>query len=254
MNIQLIKKIIKDQKEFELLKAKKETIVLLIIGSIVRQEFISGWSDIDLILLAENFSSDYLKIIAALKEKIKKETNLKTGIALFPYHELLSSICNIRLAQPFFVYAKNFTRDSQIIKDNPVYLKTGYSIPLFNPQDLEKIPIDFYIFKTNEYMINYLSSGKNLRNKKAVLRKIIKNTLFLMQVYLLKKERIIDHDFTKIIEDFAHYSTINIDKLIKSYNKRTIWESLYNKDILNEEIEDNWIIFKSIFRQIYRLC
>ncbi len=243
-----IQKILNSIGIYKKILENKSTIAFMLIGSIPGGKYIPGWSDIDLICLANRPDINFLNYISGLEKELQNTTGVKTGIEVVDYQNLKLATKNPLMAENFVKYMKNFYRhvDNQKI----IFLRDGYELPVFSKKVVAKTSLVTHSLQTLAYMNKFLKEKDTYKNRKDSLRKIIKNTLFIMQGYLLVKEGLFTDDYEAVIQVYSK-SHPGLDCRILSvyFSNRIFWRDMKEENIKKEEITSLWRLFQSVAQQ-----
>lgn len=237
-----IKKAVTLCPSYEKIIHQPKTIAILTTGSLAHGKFVPGWSDIDILILAKNPAHRYFSQVKKWRDEITEKTNVKTGIETVDYNELLKATSTPRFANDFIKFIKNFYGKGRPSKETILYLKEGTRLPRFKRSVIKGLSIKNQTLRITNYMNNYLVTNTP-RSKKAILRKIIKNSLFLMEIPFLVKSGKFDNNPFRIIDKFQKLHRLDLNLLKQSLQKKKSWYQLEDSDIPPEEINRHWNLF-----------
>lgn len=219
-------------------------------GSLVRNNFIEGWSDIDLLTCLELDSNffDSSQLINNIVEELSSEFNIKCGVNIVFSDTLdMASRGNYSLI--------DFKTLCYLNNGNPLHTlfsKNGYNVPKFS---FDKIPKD-KIEEHAIFMLNYFTRVDHnlefVKSPKALIRKYYKNCIFSLQMIDLIDNGIIHWKSDEIIKFAQNYLNKNeLNFLIEfkfvihewsSYNPSKV-ELRKTKDILKKLLQSLLIKF-----------
>lgn len=244
LKISDIKNILNLTKTYKDLIDNNSTVAFLLIGSIPENKYIPGWSDIDLICLADNPDLEFFTRIASLEQEINSFTGVKTGIEVVDYKNLTKATIHPVLAENFVKYIKNFYE--KVDKAKVLFLKNGNVLPFFDDNVVSKISLTVHTLQTVNYMNKYLKTTSKEKQKE-VIRKIIKNILFVMQSYLLIKHNLFVEDYELVIKEYSIYNPKLDYGIIDQYFKnRHSWNAIRDKEISDQDISACWNLFQKV--------
>jgi predicted nucleotidyltransferase len=230
MNINQLRTVLDSIEEYRILENDSCPPIVLSFGSIVKDEFIPGWSDIDLMALTSDLSPTKLQLIYSLQEKLAQITKLKTGITVYPLANILEACHQITVAQNYLPYLKNFHQSCPHALSG-IILSPTQNIPLIPDDFLKKLDLKPYIYYTQNAVIK-LFSEKNLSlHNKYLLRKATKNTLFILQTLLMKQEGRVTFDLERVLLQYRQSSTLDLQPLTQAFSLRFKWSEITDSDI-----------------------
>lgn len=248
MNTDAIKNFIISSHTFTKLRTDRNTLCILPIGSLLRGNFIEGWSDIDLWVISQNTGLDYLQQIAEFKDEIRSETGIKTGVEIIHGDILVKLIEKPEMAAFYYKFVKNFWNQDKHLAKAPYYISDGYLLPLFNFQYIQNMSPVPYVLLVENALTNLLTDKNNFVQKKYLLRKLFKNCLFLMQTSLIKQRSAneVIHDFAEILKQFKDIVSYDLTVMEQIFEKKSKWYLLRDENISLQEIDAVWKIFLEI--------
>lgn len=243
LNTEGIQKILYSTLSYRKILDNKKTVACIIIGSIPEGKYIPGWSDIDMICLSDSPDLKYFDDITILETEIKTLTGVKTGIEVVDDKNLRAASADAELAENFIKYIKNFY--NRMDKQKILFVTKDFLLPIFDKKLVAAVSISGHALQTLGYMYKYLKMD-NISNKE-VMRKIIKNTLFLMQSNLLVKHGIFIDDYGKVIKSYATFNReLNYSVLNKYFKLRYFWGKMSEEDVTKTDILLCWKLFQEI--------
>lgn len=201
--------------------------LVLLIGSSSSGYVVEGWSDIDIILVLENYKIEYINII----KKIVQKYDIKIGNTIYSKMEFE----NKRIDPKTYYYLL-------LAQEN--YIKIQYSSSSLN---IPKVTIeecqDQYMTWLMEHFHSYKRMWLYQEISEEKIREIFKNTYLIMKAVLIinnYRPQNYEQVFNLYSEKF-NYKKFNYKKFIEEYQKKE-----YNKtEIINfakgfsEEISNN---------------
>lgn len=238
---------IKNNGDLKNLEAKNGTVGIFLIGSLLHNNFIENWSDIDLIIISEGCNLNYLNSIDKAIKSLAQETNLKVGMEVFILSSLQKAVVNEICPGNLVKVAKNFHEKSDVWDKGVIFRKKEVDIPIFSLDSVKKQSVFSYTISVSEYINKYLLQNSDLIPKKAILRKLIKNSLLLMQTFLLLESHNLIINFSEVLSEFNQkYPQIDTHNLELSFSKRLNWGELNDADIQRDEIDANLTTLNSL--------
>jgi predicted nucleotidyltransferase len=256
MTTKKIKQILLTENVFKKLVSHKNTISLLCIGSVATGKYIDGWSDIDLLVLTNNSDSDYLRLLSRYRSRLAQKTKVKTGIEIINYRIFEGSFIDKVSATTALKLAKVFCKEDSPKTKEILFLRENYKLPEIGLSQILRISPASHAIDTVSYIQKLLLdfySNDSISNK-SMLRKIIKNSLFLIQMYVLSQKSILISNFDQAIREYTSVSDVNISTLVDSFGKRFYWSKLNDEDISYQEIQENWRALINIANNTIKLC
>ena len=201
--------------------------LVLLIGSSSSGYVVDGWSDIDIILVLENYKIEYVNII----KKIVQRYDIKIGNTIYSKTEFE----NKRIDPKTYYYLL-------LVQEN--YIKIQYNSSRLNiPKVTMKECQDQYMTWLMEYFHSYKRMWLYQEISEEKIREIFKNTYLIMKAILIinnYRPQNYEQVFNLYSEKF-NYKNLNYKKFIEEYQKKE-----YNKtEIINfakdfsEEISNN---------------
>lgn len=201
--------------------------LVLLIGSSSSGYVVDGWSDIDIILVLENYKIEYVNII----KKIVQRYDIKIGNTIYSKTEFE----NKRIDPKTYYYLL-------LVQEN--YIKIQYNSSRLNiPKVTMKECQDQYMTWLMEHFHSYKRMWLYQEISEEKIRKIFKNTYLIMKAILIinnYRPQNYEQVFNLYSEKF-NYKNLNYKKFIEEYQKKE-----YNKtEIINfakdfsEEISNN---------------
>ena len=247
-----IRKLIPTLSSYKNLKDQVHTIAILLVGSVLSKDFVAGWSDLDMIIISNDPTPKYFRLISTFIKEVGETVKIKAGSEVIDYQQLLKVVDNSGLVLPYVKVLKNFTKENSKEKTEVLFLRKGYFLPQLNNDIFKKFSLTGHTALITNYMNKYLSNEKNWIEKKSLLRKIIKNSIFLIQSYLIVKSGKAEDDYLHAMNRFSKLSKLDLSVMTRSYQKRNIWTKLDSKDIEDKEIDENWGLFLKIVRENFK--
>lgn len=201
--------------------------LVLLIGSSSSGYVVDGWSDIDIILVLENYKIEYVNII----KKIVQRYDIKIGNTIYSKTEFE----NKRIDPKTYYYLL-------LVQEN--YIKIQYNLSRLNiPKVTMKECQDQYMTWLMEHFHSYKRMWLYQEISEEKIREIFKNTYLIMKAILIinnYRPQNYEQVFNLYSEKF-NYKNLNYKKFIEEYQKKE-----YNKtEIINfakdfsEEISNN---------------
>lgn len=201
--------------------------LVLLIGSSSSGYVVDGWSDIDIILVLENYKIEYVNII----KKIVQRYDIKIGNTIYSKTEFE----NKRIDPKTYYYLL-------LVQEN--YIKIQYNSSRLNiPKVTMKECQDQYMTWLMEHFHSYKRMWLYQEISEEKIREIFKNTYLIMKAILIinnYRPQNYEQVFNLYSEKF-NYKNLNYKKFIEEYQKKE-----YNKtEIINfakdfsEEISNN---------------
>lgn len=201
--------------------------LVLLIGSSSSGYVVEGWSDIDIILVLENYKIEYVNIIKKLVQKY----DIKIGNTIYSKTEFE----NKRIDPKTYYYLL-------LVQEN--YIKIQYNSSSLNiPKVTMKECQDQYMTWLMEHFHSYKRMWLYQEISEEKIREIFKNTYLIMKAVLIinnYRPQNYEQVFNLYSEKF-NYKKFNYKKFIEEYQKKE-----YNKtEIINfakdfcEEISNN---------------
>ena len=103
-------------------------------------------------------------------------------------------------------------------------------------------------------MNKFMLANSDLKDRKLILRKIIKNSLLLIQTDLIIETEELTVDFTLALQSFKSLFNFDLRVLEESFDRRFLWKTLKDGDIDKKEIENNWKVFNVLSNFIIERC
>lgn len=233
------------------LKGDPRIKLLAVIGSIPKGKFIHGWSDIDLLLVADSFDLGLFETIYKLQTTLQADIGLKTGV------EVISSAMLKRVAQDkqaasgFLKILKQFHQNNIFLEEGFLYKAKNYDVISLKEEFFRGISIAAYVAMVWGAMQKLLISQEMRKNRKYVLRKLVKNSLLLIQTKILVDSGKLIVDFDEVINQYKNTSA-DLSYLQNSFGKRFKWKGIKEEDISDLEIYKNWEILSSILDEVLK--
>lgn len=201
--------------------------LVLLIGSCSSGYVVEGWSDIDIILVLENYKIEYVNII----KKLVQRYDIKIGNTIYSKTEFE----NKRIDPKTYYYLL-------LVQEN--YIKIQYHSSHVNiPKVTMKECQDQYMTWLMEHFHSYKRMWLYQEISEEKIREIFKNTYLIMKAILIinnYRPQNYEQVFNLYSEKF-NYKNLNYKKFIEEYQKKE-----YNKtEIINfakdfsEEISNN---------------
>jgi predicted nucleotidyltransferase len=164
-----------------------EIDLIFVSGSIVRNQFFPGWSDVDIVIVANELSITTLSIINKWCKKLTEKAECKVGMD-FVYSKRLD-VSEYRKIKDCLEFIKNFHVDNMGQLDKGIiYKKSGYIIPsipenLFIGVEASRYYEDLREQVNETFMRNNFTDD----HKEAIytLRIVTKACLYIMQTHRL---------------------------------------------------------------------
>jgi hypothetical protein len=228
---------------------------IFVVGSIILNKYISGWSDIDLIALVDKPTKSDFDYLENFNKKIIENTKInKSSIAILPYNLISQALKNPAMASRYMRYMQSFLKSYPNIKNRTIYIDKKAEIECLSIEQESLIdPTSSVIYSTN-YYFNYLSKSENWNDKKTSLRRLIKVCLVLIQQINFLLEKKFFHDYDEALSYYINQKKIkpiNIDHLMAMYNLRFKWDAVSNDNLSSQDVEKVWEIYLNLEEQYY---
>ncbi len=243
MNVSKLQFLLSGSKIYNNIFKDPGMLSLIVVGSIAGNNFIPGWSDIDLLCLVDKPRKSTLDAVSGLESWIAKKTKIKTGIEIFMLEQLEKAVQDSSISANYVKIFKNIY--GTLSKENILYLKKGLIVPVFKDIHFQYRDLFAHTLSTFSYMQKYIKNGKN--SQKETVRKIVKNSLFLMQSYLLFKRSELVKNYDQVLKEYTiENSNIDLSPIFKYYKMRDNWAMVKDQDISDIDLDACWETFSSI--------
>lgn len=213
-NSLLNKKIIKKIETY----LNNEVCMVILTGSYANDNYVLGWSDVDLWFILENFKFESINKIRIIEKELSIEMNTKVGI----------NILEKNLLEKFILNRETYTCNlklSRILMNN--YEK---SVIVYKKEDYfkNKIKIEDFYFINPINSINYITNSvdkflKNNNDYKSIVRKLYKNCILLFELYHLSCNGKYINNEKELIASFGENKFAILDEI---YNSKKQWVNL----------------------------
>jgi len=245
---------ITSERYFKDISENSDTFMISVIGSLLREDYIEGWSDIDLVIVTHTNSLSYFGLVNNYIKDVSKLTEVKVGVEVVPLSVIEKNAKRKICPGGTVKIAKNFYKDSLMWKKGILYVKKNVVIPKFNLASIKKESVLAYALGVVDYMNKFMLANSDLKDRKLILRKIIKNSLLLIQTDLIIETEELTVDFTLALQSFKSLFNFDLRVLEESFDRRFLWKTLKDGDIDKKEIENNWKVFNVLSNFIIERC
>lgn len=201
--------------------------LVLLIGSCSSGYVVEGWSDIDIILVLENYKIEYVNII----KKLVQRYDIKIGNTIYSKTEFENKRIDPKTYYYFLLVQENYIKIQ--------YHSSHVNIPKVTMKECQ----DQYMTWLMEHFHSYKRMWLYQEISEEKIREIFKNTYLIMKAILIinnYRPQNYEQVFNLYSEKF-NYKNLNYKKFIEEYQKKE-----YNKtEIINfakdfsEEISNN---------------
>ena len=252
MNLEHIQSILIDNNSYKFIQKQSTFLLMVVIGSISRQQYIEGWSDIDLVVILNSMDLPVLMALHDISSAINNQTGIKTGIDISYSSSISNALENRSKAANQIKFLKQFHESyADILKTSIIHESNEYTIPIVNCEFFTNLDISKYVQNIENDITKIFTATDVNMNKKYILRKLIKNSLLLMQTKILVNNGRLISDFDLVIKDYVEIIPNNIDfsPLQNSYDRRLNWGNLMENQIEIKEINENLKILSKLIDQ-----
>lgn len=234
----------------ESLTSFSEVKAIVFAGSLARREFIEGWSDIDILVLAERPQNDLFFAVSDWTDEVSGLCGTKVGIEIV-YLEKLTSRDSPSDLGGVMKYMKTFYR-VQSKPDLIIFERNGYKLPEFDITQFKSADSNIYLRSIVSYMYKFLSTRRAWVDRKATMRKIVKNILFVLQTYTLSNSGKLIENFEELLNVNAYDTELKLTNVNKWYGKRHSWRELSDSDISLVELTEIWSDFLDMLNVAFK--
>lgn len=232
-----------------------DSIAIFPVGSVLRGGFIPGWSDVDVWILADTPSAEYLRLVGEFGDDLKQRLeNTKVGVEVFCYSRLLLLKTQPSLARYYYKVLKNLSEGDEAFRTGSLFMGKQTKLPVYSLDFIRKVDPTEYVLGIERAMTALLSDGERRTARKYVARKLVKNILFLIQVFLIHKKRAILHDSAKVLFLYRTLNHNQVSVLNEIFSKRNKWYKLNDDDIKEKDIHELWKEFLAVEKEVFDLC
>ncbi|MEF3245510.1 MAG: nucleotidyltransferase domain-containing protein [Caldisericaceae bacterium] len=215
------------------------TLSLVLIGSISRGDYIEGWSDIDFVLVYDSFNQEYFEEVEKLRANLEKSFDIKTGVELVEFNGLKYAVSGGARDASWLKIIKNLNISNPTLESAILYCKQGFTLPLFDITNISWECFYVYFNEVQNYIVKLCQNIDPLKAK-YYLRKVIKNSLLIMQTYLLWEYKELYYHFDDVLKKWEeHIPAVSILSLKEAYELRLTWRTIPDNESLMELIKQN---------------
>lgn len=245
MKTKKITQLLKKNTYLTSLKNNQKVKLILNIGSIPRGDFIEGWSDIDLLIVVESINLQLFKTIYEYQNFLEKKSKIKIGIEIILTDHLQKMTKGKKWAVSSLKILKQFhPNNRQNFKRGILYQNNKFKLTMPPKKFFENLDLKEYLISAKSAIVKILGTYNIKDNKKYILRKLIKNSLLVMQTKLLVDSGELTDNFDLVLRKYKNKYSFDINVIQKSFKKRFLWKTISNKEISLLEIEENWNFFQ----------
>lgn len=248
MDISKIDELLNKSNDYLELISQNDLIGFFCNGSIASNNFIGGWSDIDLLVVVAKPELSTIKSLANIENFLVQKTGIKSGISIIGYDSLLS-------AEKSGDMTKIYKFEEALINNASIFWKEDMYRPIFSSNLFKNINCHCITQMIWDNLIKALKISNLKSDKKYLLRKIFKNTFFLMRLRLLVEEGNVINNIEHIGDlYFKKYKDSSLFEFSNILKKRNIWSTISEETIKKEQISSSWDEFRKLYYLIEKTC
>jgi predicted nucleotidyltransferase len=246
MNSDSLKQLFLDSHNYQVLKDDPATQCIFVAGSITRNQFIEGFSDIDLLTVFKDMNIAQIEKVAAWKKELEQLTKLKTGIGVVSDADLRFSVGNLSKATSLAKYATQVHESNPTLVNGVLYKASSYEIPILTSEQAKTLLLDDYLLSQLHGLRVYAQANTFEDDPKAYIRKIMKIGLISLQVIHMHETGEYISDFSTVLTTAKLNTQLSLESLEKIYNRRQDWRTINESELDSTLRDEMWQLTNAI--------
>ncbi len=249
MNSDSLKQLFLNSHTYQVLKEDPTTQCIFVAGSIARNQFVEGFSDIDLLAVFKETNVAQLEKVAEWKGELEQLTKLKTGIGVVSEADLRFSVQNLSKATSLAKYAIQVHEANPTLVNGVLYKASSYLVPKLTSENAKKLLLDDYLLSQLHALRVFAQANKFEDDPKGYIRKIVKISLISLQMIYMHETGEYIPDFSTVLKTTRMNTQLNLESLEKIYNHREEWGTITDSQFDHTVRDELWQLSNDICQE-----